>query len=106
MLMFAVSGRRYAIPMDRVTEIAAARPLTRVPNAASSVLGIMSLRGAVVTVVDVAGPSPDAKHIIIVPDSGSLTGFPVDEVLRPIAVNRDWNGDALTTLLDLDKLLS
>ena len=110
------------------------RPITRVPNADPSVVGILSLRGMIVTLIDARsrlrhraaeGKGPDVR-IIVVDLEGQSMGFVVDRVLRVVKVEVDAvephpvvhtseqeesvrgvfrHDDALTILLDLEKLL-
>lgn len=131
LLTFAIDGEQYAIEVERVVEIATARTLTRVPNAEPFVLGVMSLRGVVVTVVDVRTRLRHVRNgsgpqVIVVTDEGGPIGFDVDRVLRPVqiapgevephpvvhtseerqAIRGVFRlGKSLTILLDLDKLL-
>ncbi len=132
LLTFAIDGERYAIEVERVIEIAAPRPLTRVPNADPFIRGVMSLRGVVVTVVDVRARLRHQRNgadqqLVVVSDPGGPIGFDVDRVLRPVKVGPETiephpvvhpseerefirgvvrQKDALTIVLDLDKLLS
>ena len=132
LLTFRIDGEQYAIEVERVMEIATPRPLTRVTNAEAFVRGVMSLRGIVVTVVDVRGRlrhprTGEGEQVIVVTDRGSHIGFDVDRVLRPTKIARDAvephpvvhaseerpflrgvfrEENALTILLDLDKLIS
>ena len=48
-----ISGEHYAVDIERIVEIVRPRPVTRIPNADPSVVGIVSLRGTIVTLVDV-----------------------------------------------------
>lgn len=134
LLTFAMAGEQYAVDIERIVEIVTPRPVTRIPNSDNTVLGITSLRGTIVTLVDVRGKlghggagQADAETRVIVIDSGNETvGFVVDRVLRVVkaavveiephpvvhATELDEairgvfrTGDALTILLDLDKLL-
>ena len=131
-LTFRIDGEQYAIEVGRVMEIATPRRLTRVPNANPFVRGVMSLRGIVVTIVDVRkrlrhARDGEGEQIIVVNDEGGPIGFDVDRVLRPTRVAREdvdahpvvhpseerpailgvfRQQDALTILLDLDKLLA
>ena len=132
LLTFTITNEHYAIEVERVIEIATPRPLTRVPNADSFVRGVMSLRGTVVTIVDVRGrlrhpQNSDGQQVIVVTDRGGPIGFHVDRVLRPVKIAPDAvephpvvhpseerpairgvfrQASALTILLDLEKLLS
>ncbi len=53
-LAFRVASTKYALPVAVIREIVRTAHITPVPRAPPSVLGIMSFRGRVVTVVDVA----------------------------------------------------
>jgi chemotaxis signal transduction protein len=54
LLTFAVAGRRYGCRLEAVREIFVARPTTRLPGAPPHVLGLLNVRGSVLTVLDVA----------------------------------------------------
>jgi len=134
LLMFAMAGEQYAIDIERIAEIINPRRPTPVPNAPPVVVGIISLRGTIVTMLDLrrelghessytAGPE---TRTIVVEDRGGLAGFVVDRVLRVVKVavseiqshpvvspaeQRDAirgvfrHGSALTVILDIEKLL-
>lgn len=133
LLTFVIAGEHYAVDIERIVEIVTPRRLTRVPNAHASVVGIISLRGTIVTIVDVrkklrhlnGGASAD-NRIVVIDFRTEIVGFLVDRVLRVVkategeiephpvvnateleeAVRGVFRvGDALTILLDLDKLL-
>lgn len=134
LLTFELAGERYAVEIERIIEIVPPRSSTRVPNTDTGVLGIISLRGTIVTVLDLrrrlghpdsAGTSADSR-IIIVENRGETAGFLVDRVLRVIKVEPSeieshpvvsaeeqteyvrgvfQYGKKLTILLDLDRLL-
>jgi chemotaxis signal transduction protein len=133
-LTFVIDREQYAIDIERVVEIVTTRAVTRVPNAEALVVGIISLRGAVVTLLDVrrklghpgpAGPS-DERRIIVIDHESEPIGFEVDRVLRVVKVDTAdiephpvahtseaheairgvfRHGGALTILLDFAKLL-
>src|SRR5688500_2346845 len=52
LLLFVVSGRVYACAIDPVREIIPVRKATRLPGAPEYVCGLINLRGAIVTVID------------------------------------------------------
>ncbi|MEK6372916.1 MAG: chemotaxis protein CheW [Acidobacteriota bacterium] len=133
-LTFALAGEHYAVNIDHIIEIVTPRAATRVPNADRSVVGIISLRGLIVTQVDVraklhhprAADGTDPR-IIVVERNGETLGFEVDRVLRvvkldaaavephPVVHSSELtdairgvfrHAGALTILLDLDKLLA
>jgi purine-binding chemotaxis protein CheW len=134
LLTFVIAGEHYAVDIERIVEIVTPRPVTRVPNADRSIGGIISLRGTIVTLVDVRGKlrHPDAgeasadTRVVVIDFHNEMIGFVVDRVLRVVkaeageiephpvvhATELDESirgvfraGGALTILLDLDKLL-
>ncbi|HEX7153308.1 MAG TPA: chemotaxis protein CheW [Thermoanaerobaculia bacterium] len=134
LLTFVIAGEHYAVDIEHIVEIVTPRPVTRIPNADETVMGIISLRGTIVTLVDVrrqlrhkpAAETPDARVVVI--ERGTETvGFAVDRVLRVVktaaaaiephpvvhaseldeAVRGVFRvNNALTILLDLEKLLT
>lgn len=134
LLTFAIAGEQYAIEIEKIVEIVTPRPITRIPNADTTVVGIISLRGTIVTLVDIrhmlrhsSAPEAGADTRIVVIDIGKeIVGFVVDRVLRVVKIapnevephpvvhttelEESIRGvfrasGALTILLDLDKLL-
>jgi purine-binding chemotaxis protein CheW len=94
LLTFILGAERYAIDLDDVVEITGTRRPTRVPNAAPNTVGIFSLRGSIITLLDIRSklkqPPGDAKdpRVIVVRDGASWAGFEVDRVLRPAKIER------------------
>ena len=134
LLTFVIANEHYAVDIERIVEIVTPRAVTRIPNADPSIVGIISLRGTIVTLVDVrrklrhaASDEPTVDTRIVVIDfHHEIVGFLVDRVLRVVktaageverhpvvhatelddAVRGVFRaGGALTILLDLDKLL-
>ncbi|HEX7191801.1 MAG TPA: chemotaxis protein CheW [Thermoanaerobaculia bacterium] len=134
LLTFVIAGEQYAGDIERIVEIVRPRPVTRVPNAEESIVGIVSLRGTIVTLIDVrtrlrhakTEETPDTR-IIVVDHHGETIGFEVDRVLRVVKIG--WKDvepnpvvhsseaddsirgvfrhtGALTILIDFDKLLA
>ncbi len=54
-VVFHIGEERYGLPLAAVREVVEPAPMSRVPCAPGPVLGIMNLRGRVVTVVSLAG---------------------------------------------------
>lgn len=134
LLTFEIAGELYAIDIEHVVEIVIPRPVTRVPNADPSVVGIISLRGMIVTLIDARSrlrhraaeaSGPDVR-VIVVEIGDENMGFVVDRVVRVVKVEAHEidphpvvhaseqeesvrgvfrRNDALTILLDLEKLL-
>ena len=134
LLTFVIAGEHYAVDIERIVEIVTPRSLTRIPNADASVVGIISLRGTIVTLVDVrrklrhppATETTADTRIVVIDYSNEMIGFVVDRVLRvvkaeaadieahPVVHSTELDesirgvfrvSGALTILLDLDKLL-
>lgn len=133
LLTFVIANESYAVEIERIVEIVTPRAVTRIPNADPSVLGIMSLRGTIVTLVDVrrklrhaAGTPTDDTRIVVIDFRNETVGFVVDRVQRvvkipastvephPVVHTNELQesirgvfrvSGALTILLDLDKLL-
>lgn len=89
LLVFLAGGRRYACSIDAVREIIPARPATRLPGAPSAVIGLINLRGRLVTVVDLAAqldardanaPRPGGGSIVLLESGSRMIGVLVDEV--------------------------
>ncbi len=71
-VLFRLERDRYALPLDAVREVVVApERYTRVPHAGPSMKGVMTLRGRVVPVVDLAkllslpGDSPGGKVVLL-----------------------------------------
>jgi purine-binding chemotaxis protein CheW len=87
-LAFVLAGETFAVQIAHVAEILKPPPITPVPRAAATVLGVVSVRGKLVTVVDlrrrfrVAEAPIDRKTRILLADvgTGEQIGLLVDEV--------------------------
>src|SRR3954464_6935729 len=134
LLSFLIAGEQYAVSIDHLVEIVTPREATRVPNADPTIVGIISLRGTIVTIIDVRrklrhppAAGDDDARIIVAERGGETLGFEVDRVLRvlkvdsaaiephPVVHSSELSeavrgvfryASALTILLDLDKLLA
>ena len=134
LLTFVIAGEQYAVDIERIVEIVRPRPVTRVPNAEESIVGIVSLRGTIVTLIDVRSRLRHAKteetpdtRIIVVDHQGETIGFEVDRVMRVVKIGKNdvephpvvhsseadesirgvfRHTGALTILIDFDKLLA
>jgi len=134
LLTFVIAGENYAVAIENIVEIVTPRPVTRIPNADESIVGIISLRGTIVTLLDVrrklrhppASAAGADTRIVVLEHRGETVGFEVDRVLRvvktdagaiephPVVHSSELDdairgvfrqANALTILLDLDKLL-
>ncbi len=129
-LSFSVAGDPYAVPVERVREIVRARTLTPVPRVPAVILGVLSLRGEVVEVVDLRqrlghpqGEASRTQRIIVFHgDEGQVCGLLVDSVtevlrveeseLRPPAESDSQlvtgmcrRGDRFVSVLDVERVL-
>jgi purine-binding chemotaxis protein CheW len=130
MLSFLLGGEEYVLPVDEVREVLKSRELTIVPNSPPHVLGVTSIRGTVLPVIDLGrrlGLPPStrderARIIIISPDDEDA-GIVVDRVTGVVRISPDAirpapetveqgaeflkgiarKGDRLYILLDLNK---
>ncbi len=130
LLCFTVDGDPYAVPIDRVREIVRMRAITDMPRVPPEILGVISLRGEVVQVLDLrlrfgvgAPPATRTQRIVVIyGNEGAVAGLLVDtvsEVLRveesaiqpPPTDESDYitalctRGDEFVGLLNLDKVL-
>jgi len=85
LLLFAVAGTVYGCDIGTVREIVPVRRATRLPGAPGYVSGLINLRGAIVTVIDLAarlaGSAVATDGSIVLAEYGSKqVGIAVDEV--------------------------
>lgn len=91
---FYLGAERYGLNVLQVQEILRVPEITPVPGANSYVIGIINLRGKVVTVMDTRScfglmpKSPDdASRIVIIQAEAYIIGFLVDSVTEVVEVN-------------------
>ncbi len=134
-LAFRLGDEEYALDILRIREIIKLRPITEVPRAPSYILGIISVRGQVIPVLDLrvrlrllARPLGKEARILIVTRGDETYGLIVDAV-RQVVRMRDEEveppppmlggaeaefiagigrprGDRMLILLQLDTVLS
>lgn len=88
-LTFAFAGEAFGVPLTQVQEIRPFPSLTEVPRAPHDVMGICSVRGLLVTVVDIRErlhvalrPTTRAARILLTESTqGEPLGVYVDEVI-------------------------
>ncbi len=130
MLSFLLSGEEYVLPVDDVREVLKSRALTIVPNSPPHILGVTSIRGTVLPVIDLGrrlGLPPATRdekaRIIIISPGDEDAGIVVDRVTGVVRILPDAirpapetveqgaeflkgiarKGDRLYILLDLNK---
>ena len=82
-----LAGQAYGVELTRIREILSPPPLTPVPRAPQHVKGVCSVRGQLVTVIDLrsrlrlAEASPSRRtRILLTENAGEIVGLYVDEV--------------------------
>lgn len=133
-LEFSLGGEGFAIPLLQVRELISVPETTPIPYSPTHFLGIMNLRGQVISVVDLRkkmklkeGDDQAENAVIIIEIAGVNMGVVVDSINKVLAfssgevakvpeigtqVNAEYiegiykNGDDLVVLLDLAKVLS
>jgi len=88
LLAFRLDAREYAVPIDSIVGIVPYRPATPIPGLERAVIGILPLRGRMVTVLDarrrlgLPDGSERGMHLIVFDRGGDLVGLRVDVVSR------------------------
>ncbi|MGN0921760.1 MAG: chemotaxis protein CheW [Cellvibrio sp.] len=131
---FRLEGETYGINVMQVQEVLRYSEIAPVPGAPSYVLGIINLRGNVVTVIDTrhrfnlpAGEITDNTRIVIIETERHVIGILVDSVAEVVYLRQSeietapnvgneesakfiqgvcHKNDELLILIDLNKLLS
>lgn len=131
---FRLDGETYGINVMQVQEVLRYSEIAPVPGAPSYVLGIINLRGNVVTVIDTrhrfglpAGEVTDNTRIVIIETDNHVIGIMVDSVAEVVYLNQSeiesapnvgneesakfiqgvcHKNDELLILIDLNKLLT
>jgi purine-binding chemotaxis protein CheW len=127
-LVFQLGAEQYAIELGVLQSVHPARGITEVPCAPSPVVGILNVRGEVVTILDlvaafgaagVARDSENSRVLLVDAPLGGRVGLLVDEVhgVHRLAfgeLDRSWLrpdyavsiADARTILINLKQLLT
>lgn len=98
LIVFRLADEEYSVDVDAVQEIIRVPDtLIRVPKALDFVEGLVSLRGAVMPVVDLRtrlglerGERDERQRIIVLMVDGVRTGFIVDSVTEVLRVSRQY----------------
>lgn len=97
LLTFQLGEEMFSIDVGLVEQIIVPRDWTPVPNAPAEILGIFSLRGKIVTLIDAAKildlewtwKEVLDSRIIVINSEGDTFGFRVDRVLRVVRVEQE-----------------
>ncbi|MBN2194333.1 MAG: chemotaxis protein CheW [Polyangiaceae bacterium] len=94
-LAFVLDGELYAVQLTKIREILSPPPITEVPRSAPEILGVCSVRGLLVTVIDLrrrlgvtaATVSRRSRILLAESDQGEVIGLLVDEVRQVIRLS-------------------
>lgn len=96
LVSFLIGGHEYSVDIMSVREIREWTRTTPLPHFPAHVLGVINLRGRVLTILDLAlrlgleSKVPDARDVIVVLEAGDrLAGLRVDAVMEIRTVPRD-----------------
>jgi len=95
LVTFRLGGETYGIDVMHVQEVLRISEIAPVPGAPSYVLGIINLRGNVVTVIDTrarfglpAVETDDSSRIVIIESDDQIVGILVDSVAEVVELNQ------------------
>jgi len=105
-LCFLLGRESYAVAIGAVREIVKPSPISEVPRAGNAILGVMSVRGTIVTVIDLSayvgeGRITLGKHARILlteSETGEVVGLAVSQVLGVQRLSLDDIEPAYATL--------
>lgn len=96
MLAFLLSGEEYVIPVGQVNEVLKMWSLTPVPNSPEHILGVSSLRGTMLTIIDLgkrlglgAAAMNEKSRVVVVSVDDEKVGFIVDRVTGVVKLSPD-----------------
>lgn len=94
LVTFTLQKQLYGVPVNSVREVIHYCEVSPIPGSAQHIMGIINLRGQVVTVIDIchqlnlaAAPIMDQSKIIILEVGNSLLGIVVDSVADVITLS-------------------
>lgn len=107
-LAFGLAGERFALPLASIREILKTTAVTEVPRSKPWVLGILSVRGRITTIVDLrrrlrmpAAASSKQNRILLVDGGDEIVGLLVDQVFQVYRLQEDEIELAATVAGDL-----
>jgi purine-binding chemotaxis protein CheW len=103
-LGIVLARERYAVPLGDVQEILNIPRITDVPRSPRHVIGVVSVRGVLVTIIDVrvrlgleaASSGPASRVLLTRTDQDELVGLFVDGVQSVVRLSRDQIEPPLT----------
>src|SRR5690606_689560 len=105
-LVFSLAGELYGVELTRIKEILSPPPVTEVPRAPPEVVGVCSVRGLLVTVLDLRRKlrleerplGRRARILLATTESGEVIGLLVDEVRQVVRLSENEIEMAAATL--------
>jgi purine-binding chemotaxis protein CheW len=96
-LTFALGADVFGVELARIKEILTPPPITEVPRAPADVIGVCSVRGLLVTVVDLKARlrladrtrSRRSRILLAIATAGEAVGLVVDEVRQVVRLGED-----------------
>lgn len=111
-LVFRAAGRVYACNVTQVREVVPMPMLTRIPGAPPTVLGLINVRGAIVTVIDAGEllhkrPVERGASVVLVVDYGQNgVGLAVERVADVRALRADEGYQSLDVRRAVARIIS
>ena len=124
LLVCSVGGERYAVPTEGVREIQSGYTIARIPCAPEHILGVISVRGEIVSVTDLGvllrvpetrrRPSFAASQpailvaeglvttALVVDDIGDIVDVPADDVERPLSAQDRLDAPLVSGSVEID----
>ncbi|HET6908777.1 MAG TPA: chemotaxis protein CheW [Mycobacteriales bacterium] len=94
-VLFLLSGRRFAAPLDEIREIVRLTGLESLPGAEPPLAGVINLRGVPLPVLDVrAAGSTTHGDVLVMTVDGDAVGVAVDEVCAVLSPDDLPDGEA------------
>lgn len=95
-LGFELDDERYALPLSTVREIVRLPPVTEVPRSPAEIMGVISVRGTVTTLIDLRRklrmperPVGPLTRVLLVDRGNEIIGLLVDAVLQVYRLRED-----------------
>ena len=93
-IRFNLDGQSYGVDIRRVREVLSAAEIEPVPGAPSAILGVINLRGQIVTVLDLRAwlgrePMQRIARVMVLEHQGAMLGLAVDAVSDVLRLTPD-----------------
>ncbi|MCK4846284.1 MAG: chemotaxis protein CheW [Deltaproteobacteria bacterium] len=92
-ITFMLDDEEYGIDIEGIKEVIKTRELTSLPRAPQNIMGLLSLRGLIVPIMDLRkrlamGYDKEGERIIIVKDGDEHLGLVVDRIVGAVSLRR------------------